>query len=122
MFVVLSGQILQIQLHVHVFGRVAARKLHVVSQQLTLQLVLGEHRRVVQVLRHVGVRMEGQLSSPGRVSKLTRRRNGINGKERFGQRETANQRLLLDLIRKTSTGQGGKMCVSGEKHGTQNEL
>lgn len=64
MSVVLSGQVLQIQLHVHVFGRVAARELHVVGQQLALQLVLSEHRRVVQVLRHVGVRGR-QLPSPG---------------------------------------------------------
>lgn len=63
MFLVLSGQVLQIKLHVHVLGRVAARKLHVVGQQFALQLVLGEHRRVVQVLRHVGVQMVGQTSS-----------------------------------------------------------
>lgn len=65
MLVVLSGQVLQIKLDIHVFGRVAARKLHVVGQQLALQLVLGEHRRVVQILRHVGGWMEGQGQSPG---------------------------------------------------------
>lgn len=68
MLLVLSGQVLQIKLNVHVLGRVAARELYVVSQQLALQLVLGEHRRVVQVLRHVGVRMEGQ--SYRRLGKL----------------------------------------------------
>lgn len=75
MILVLRGQVPQIQLHVHVFGVVAARELHVVGQQLALQLVLGELGRVVQVLRHVGVQAVGQsYSCAGKLaSKLTPR-------------------------------------------------
>lgn len=78
MLLVLSGQLLQIKLHVHVLGRVAARKLHVVGQQLAFQLVLSEHRRVVQVLRHVGAQMEGQTY--GRLAKLASSQRGRNGR------------------------------------------
>lgn len=66
MFFVLRGQVRQVQLHVHVLGRIAGRQLHVMGQQLALQLVLGEHRRVVQVLRHVdGASTGAEGESPG---------------------------------------------------------
>lgn len=82
---ILGGQLLQVQLHEHVFGRVAARQLHVMGQQLDLQLVFGQHGRVVQVLRHVVVWMEGQ--QPGE----SYRRRGGRGQAGYA---TANQRLL----------------------------
>lgn len=49
---VASGEVLQVELHVHVLALLAAREAHIVSDQLALQLLLGQHRRIRQELRH----------------------------------------------------------------------
>ena len=49
---VLHREVLQVQLDVHVLRGAWHGQLHVVGQQLILQLLLGESRGVVQVLRH----------------------------------------------------------------------
>lgn len=50
---VLRGQILQVQLHIHVLPLVAVRQSHIMSQQYTFKLIFSEHRRVFQKFRHV---------------------------------------------------------------------
>lgn len=49
---VLRGQVLQIQLNVHLFLVLSAGKRHVIGYELTLQLVLRQNSRIVEKFCH----------------------------------------------------------------------
>lgn len=53
-------EVLQVELHVHVFALLPRRERHIVGHQLTLQLLLRQDRGVFQELRHLG----GESPSP----------------------------------------------------------
>lgn len=52
LLVVLDGQILQIQLHIHFFLMLSAGKRHIVGCELVLQLIFRENRRIFQKFCH----------------------------------------------------------------------
>ena len=53
-------EVLQVELHIHVFALLPGRERHIVGDQLTLQLLFRQDRGVFQELRHLG----GESPSP----------------------------------------------------------